>query len=390
MERYLDSYMEVYSHSRLKTFEQCKLKYKYQYIDRIRTGKTTIEAFMGDMVHQVLEKLYKDIKYQKKPELKELLSFYNKLWQDNWEDTITVVKDYTPENYRKMGEKFVTDFFNGKKPFDRAKTLGLETTSVVEIAPDIGYHIRIDRLALNGDVYEVHDYKTSNSLPTKKDLEEDMQLAMYTYGLKKLYPVKKAKQIWHYLAFDQDVYTEKTEDEILQVKEKVLETIDKINECQDYPAQASALCSWCEYREMCPKFRHLYQEESVQEGGTELVDKYAEIKEKLSSLEEEKEQIKQKLIKYSKQHDLKNVYGTNHRASIYCYERMSFPRKNDPRRSAFFETLRKVGLWEELEIADVYELTKRINKNKIPKNIVDELDRFIEKSDYAKIYLNKR
>ena len=47
----------MYSHSRLETFEQCPQKYKFRYIDNIRTETEGIEAFVGKRVHEALEKL---------------------------------------------------------------------------------------------------------------------------------------------------------------------------------------------------------------------------------------------------------------------------------------------------------------------------------------------
>ena len=53
--------MASYSHSRIETFQQCRYKYKLQYIDRIKVDvPATVEAFMGDLVHRTLEKLYKE------------------------------------------------------------------------------------------------------------------------------------------------------------------------------------------------------------------------------------------------------------------------------------------------------------------------------------------
>jgi len=52
----------VYSQSRLGSFDSCKLKYKYHYIDRLESDIDTIEAFRGSVVHKVLEELYKLVK----------------------------------------------------------------------------------------------------------------------------------------------------------------------------------------------------------------------------------------------------------------------------------------------------------------------------------------
>lgn len=58
--------MPVFSNARFSTFEQYLLKYKYQYIDRIKVEMLadTVEMFMGSCVHEALEKLYKDLKLQ--------------------------------------------------------------------------------------------------------------------------------------------------------------------------------------------------------------------------------------------------------------------------------------------------------------------------------------
>ena len=107
----------MYSHSRLSCYEQCPQKYKLKYIDRVETEvEESIEAFLGVRVHETLEKLYRDLRYQKLKTLDELLDFFHSEWKKNWDDSIVIVKEeYGPENYLKMGEKFITDYYN--RPF---------------------------------------------------------------------------------------------------------------------------------------------------------------------------------------------------------------------------------------------------------------------------------
>ena len=77
--------MPTFSHSRIGCFEQCPLKYKFNYIDKLETEiEDTVEAFLGKRVHETLEKLYKDLKFQKLNTLKELLDFFNSEWKKNW------------------------------------------------------------------------------------------------------------------------------------------------------------------------------------------------------------------------------------------------------------------------------------------------------------------
>lgn len=67
--------MPIFSRSRIRTFENCPLQYKYHYLDKIKPDvPNTVEAFMGSRVHEVLEKLYKDLRYKKLNSLEKLLT----------------------------------------------------------------------------------------------------------------------------------------------------------------------------------------------------------------------------------------------------------------------------------------------------------------------------
>jgi hypothetical protein len=47
--------MATYSHSKISSFENFPFQYKLHYIDKIKPeSETTIECFMGDLVHLVL------------------------------------------------------------------------------------------------------------------------------------------------------------------------------------------------------------------------------------------------------------------------------------------------------------------------------------------------
>lgn len=127
--------MPIYSHSKLSTFEQCPYKYKLHYIDKVETDvEQSIEAFLGSRAHDTLEKLYKDLDYQKKNTLEELLSYLNEQWKKNWTESIVIVKEeYNQENYRKMAEKYVTDYYKRYAPFNQGKTISIEDRILIKL-----------------------------------------------------------------------------------------------------------------------------------------------------------------------------------------------------------------------------------------------------------------
>ena len=179
--------MPTYSHSQLSTYETCPHKYRLAYIDKIEVETEGIEAFMGSRVHDALEKLYRDLKVTKLNTLEELLDFYRQSWEKNWNDMIQIIrKDYSAEDYRRLGEKCITDYYKRYTPFDQGKTLGLEENIYFPLEEEKGYWIRgfIDRLTLvDSSVLEIHDYKSSNRLPTQEDINSDRQLAFYQMGV---------------------------------------------------------------------------------------------------------------------------------------------------------------------------------------------------------------
>ena len=67
--------MPFYSHSQLSTYEECPLKYRLNYRDRIKRDVEGVEAFLGTMVHETLKKCYDDVRLTKLNSLPDLLSY---------------------------------------------------------------------------------------------------------------------------------------------------------------------------------------------------------------------------------------------------------------------------------------------------------------------------
>lgn len=73
----------VYSISRVATFDDCRLRYKYQYVDRLKADKETIEAYMGSRVHEALQELYGSVRNGVVKPREWLLDAYESLWDRN-------------------------------------------------------------------------------------------------------------------------------------------------------------------------------------------------------------------------------------------------------------------------------------------------------------------
>jgi len=392
--------MTNFSHSKLGCFENCCLQYKFKYIDKIKVKfEDTAETFLGSYAHLTLEKLYKDLKFEKLNSLKELITYFNKQFKENWNSTIKINrKEYTSENYRKMGVRFITDYYERYKPFDSGKVLGLETTDFLELNSDYKFHVRIDRLMDMGKgVYEVHDYKTNNRLPKQEYLDKDRQLAMYSYWVKKQFKdFKKVRLVWHFLAFDKELDSFRTSSELEDLKKEVLNSIKKIENCKKFPSNVTALCDWCLFQDMCPEFGHVKKVEKLEvneflkDSGVKLVNSYSSVKKEINELEEKLDKIKEALIAFAKKEKVSTIVGSDVKASVKSYPKLSFPKKGSSDQEEFFKAVKKIGLWDKLATVDVYTLTKMINNGEIDDELMKLLDGFVVKKDMDVVRVGKK
>ena len=174
--------MTRYSYSRLGTFRTCPLQYKFKYVDRIRVDVgPSIEAFMGSRVHDALEWLYDQVRNARKPTFEEVLSVYESNWSDEWSDDIRVVKqEFTADDYRRVGRHCLEMYCARHDPYEGGIVLGLEEGFTIPLSESRILNGFIDRLMKKpGDIYEVHDYKTSQRLPTPEQAQADEQGGWY-------------------------------------------------------------------------------------------------------------------------------------------------------------------------------------------------------------------
>lgn len=249
--------MPVFSHSRILSYETCPLRYKYAYVDEIIPEEETAETYLGARVHEALEKLYRNMQFRKLMSKKELLAFFNREWKKNLTDLIIIVREgMTQEDYRKMGEKYLKDYYKRYKPFKEGKVLDLEKTDLISLDEEgiYKFYIRIDRLIdMGSGLYEVHDYKTNTELPTQKSLDEEHQLAMYSLWIRREFEdCKEVRLVWHFLAFDKEMDSYRTEEQLEDLRQEVLVKVRAIEVAKEYPANASRLCVWCLYKGICP------------------------------------------------------------------------------------------------------------------------------------------
>jgi len=380
--------MPIYSHSRLATFENCPLKYKFQYLDKLKKPEeATVEAFLGSRVHEALEKLYKDQFFEKPNTLEDLIAFYKSEWEKNWTPQVRIVrKGLTQHHYFNYGAKCIRNYYEQYAPFDQSQTLATEAHIAFPLDAKGNYQLQgyIDRLSKRADgTYEIHDYKTGQKLPTQHEADAGRQLALYQIGVAARWnDVGPVDLLWHYVGFKTTLRSERRPEQLVQLKESTVSLIERIEAEKEFLPRKSFLCHWCEYKPDCPLWSHPLKVQSLpapkfeKDEGVKLANSYVETHRTIQELEARLEEIRQQLLAYSAQHHATVIQGSEMSVSIKQGERTAFPPKGDPQRDRLERTLKKLHRWEEVAELSTSKLLHILRDHSWPPRLQSLLKKF--------------
>lgn len=370
--------MAVYSHSRLETFRKCPRQFYYRYIARLPSDESPeqIATFLGSRCHEALEHLYKQVQRHRVPSLEEVVEFFREGWKANWTKEIVIQEEgLTPASYRTIGEQCIRDYYRRHQPFNQARIVGLEKRVTFPLDRKkrhrmLGY---IDRLAkAEGDVWQVHDYKTNKALPTQQDKDGDPQLAYYEIGIRQMWPdAERVELYWHFLRHDQTIKSTRTSVQLEELRRETVDLIENI-EGRDpaekaFSTNETALCNYCEYQQVCPVRKHLFEVKGLppnrfaKESGVKLVDQWTELQaqrqkliENQRSLEADIALVQEALIALSEKKGVSTIVGAEKEVAVTITEAVLFPTKgSEPEEyAAFEEKLRKSKYWPVVSAMD--------------------------------------
>jgi putative RecB family exonuclease len=381
-------------------YEECPLKYRLCYRDGIKRDMESIEAFLGTMVHDTLKKCYDNIRITRLNSIDELLSYFDAIWQKNWHDLILITrKDVTQEHYMALGRKMIETFYRRYAPFDTDITI--QTEMRLNFALDEGNKYRltgyIDRLSCTSDgTYHIHDYKTSSYLPSQEQADSDRQLGLYHIGVHKRWPdIKNIRLIWHYLAFDRELVSSRSNQAVAQLVTDTTRIIDEIESAQEFLPKESGYCEWCEYPDLCPMRKHFYTVETLpaneylNEPGVVLVNRYAELREQARAVTEEMDKVKEALVNYAGRENVALIKGSGYKVRVKLDEKLKFPGKNETERHELDGVIIQAGKWPEVSQLDTTALSRIIEEGLWDKELIDEVMKYGSIEETSAVYLSK-
>jgi DNA helicase II / ATP-dependent DNA helicase PcrA len=232
------------SASDLSLYLTCPLKYKFARVFGIPQEPTINQRF-GILIHNVLERFHKEPPESDEDGLRQLTNLFETGW-------------------RRTGFGATDDELQFRDRAREALRLYWERERVAEGEPvwlerkfdfKVGEHHvrgrvdRVDRLP-DGD-YELIDYKTGERR-TEAELESDLQLALYRLAAREAWEVEASTGSYYYVLDADKVPAPTRPDDAERVERTVLQVGEGILGQDFEPRPSPAVCSWCDYRLICP------------------------------------------------------------------------------------------------------------------------------------------
>lgn len=399
-----------YSFSRIDTFEQCNLQYKYRYLDKLPTELETIEAFMGIQVHEALREFYDFIKNKVTKPKDWLLSRYEDLWRKNYHDSIKIVKkELSANDYYQKGRSCLLDYYEEYYPFDQTKIVKTEeriSFTLRQNEEEYSFSGILDRLDWNDreKVFEIHDYKTSSILMTQEEAHSNIQLPLYQIALQSRWPeAEKAKLVWHFLLFNKQIESTRTKEELRALEKAVISRIKEIEAANEFPPNQSALCDWCDFQEICPLWKHPKRMETLGENEykkdpgvvlvlkyTELEERKQELKQKIFEIDEEQAKIEEAAIEFAEREGILTIDGPDHQLVITVKDELCAPTRKE--NTEKWEKLREF-LIQENRFYDVSTVNNQMLNRMLrlwPAESIEKIRNFLIKKITKKVDLRKK
>ena len=248
------------SASDIDLYRICPLRYKFARVFAIPQEPTINQRF-GILIHNVLDRFHSEEmrsaeaglagdaalagELQRMGDLNRLLS----LFEAGWRRTGFGSSDDELQ-YRDRAVAALTRYHERHLRSD-SSPVWLERSFNFRIGPHQlrGRVDRVDRTPEGG--YELIDYKTGEKR-SSVTTSDDVQIPLYRMGAREAWQIEADSGSYWYVLDDERETVEGQPDDAERVERTVLEVAGGI-ESQDFePRPSPQVCSWCDYRLICP------------------------------------------------------------------------------------------------------------------------------------------
>lgn len=350
------------SYSALQLFKDCPYLFKYVYLERHKLPKSKEQIF-GTLLHTSFKKTLE--KNPLFPALEETLSDFDERWGKS--ALLELFTDKTEALVYQTEAHRILTWFHKQQLSPTLDTIALERSFMLPIRDPksgtthaiTGRIDRIDRTAEGG--FHIIDYKTSRSLPTEENLQQNLQLILYHMAVHHMWPSllggKKipVKVSLMFVRHGETLTTTIPAGRVKQSRKELLATLREI-EASDFPARSSQRCASYPYKLVCPYFKDQFRKEKPKIAGEHevatVVDEYHELKTKEKQIKRRIAELSGLIKDYLDEQSLEAIFSETGGVTRTNYETYRF--NQDKVRSI----LEPIGKWEEVITLEQNKLKK--------------------------------
>lgn len=230
-----------YSHSRIQT-GYCPFAFRRRYIER-KKGVQRGNSNFGKVIHLILADIIKAQVVKSSYNITELIEKH--------------IEHELLERLREIQEILQT--FSYQFTFNADKVVGVEEAIAVDIdgneAPWDDCYIRgvLDLIEIDGTHATIIDHKTQFNILNQEQMDHNLQLSLYCYLAKCMYPQLQSFTIKIYFA-RYGVYrsSQRSLSDLEKCKQELDISISKIEEIEEWVPISGNGCAFCEYIHECP------------------------------------------------------------------------------------------------------------------------------------------
>ncbi len=245
----------AWSFSRVKSFHQCPLRYQFRYIQGQKEAFRSIESYVGNTVHDVLEWLYSVRDDGANPDEGQTLQQFSDRWSEKMDESVAIIRvGDTEETYLQNAREMLSRYLRETFSRDQSTTVSLEQRLSVHLSDTVlftGFADRVGRTE-NGRLFVI-DYKTSKSEGDGSEFSEGLQAPLYAACVLRHHGEDEALAGYHYLRHGSTRWQQVDRDRAEQVLQRFVDLVNEVEAAADFPARPGILCAWCGFNAQCPE-----------------------------------------------------------------------------------------------------------------------------------------